>query len=505
MIPELIALLTFLFHLAFAGNYGYFRDELYFIACAQHLAWGYPDQPPLVALAALLSRPFHWNIFVLRAPVALAAALNVLAISTFVRDLGGERFARALAALSVALLPAYLTLGSVLTTTSFEPLSWSLVAMLAVRALRKPSVSAGALLGAAIAFGAYGKYSIFLWVGALAIGIAASSERRFLLSRTAFVAAVVAFVALLPNASWQALHGWPFAEVLRSDFIGRHPFNNGWQLEYHASLTNALAFVIEQVGYTNPLLVPLWLLGIVVALRSPGLRFLGVAALLTTLAAVALDAKGYYIIGMYGTLLALGSQAFERVTRPRLAVRAVAVAATAASALAILPFAAPVLPVNTFVAYAAALHLTGTNGTKPQLIQPLFAEEFGWRRLAEDVARIYRSLPSTLRARTAVYADTYADAGAIDRFGARYGLPPAIGSQNAYWLWGTRAYDLHDILAVGASREHRLFAAYARCTLLGTTFDPLRAVVEGPTPIFYCTQPRLSRAALWRSLRWYGA
>ncbi|MGC8484266.1 MAG: glycosyltransferase family 39 protein [Candidatus Baltobacteraceae bacterium] len=505
MIPELLALFTFLLHLAFAGNYGYFRDELYFIACARHLAWGYPDQPPLVALAALLSRPFHWNLFVLRAPVALAAALDVLAISTFVRDLGGERFARGLAGFAVALLPAYLTLGSVVTTTSFEPLSWSLVALLVVRALRRPTVSAGALLGAAIAFGAYGKYSIFLWVAALALGIALSSQRRFLLSRPALVAAAVALVALLPNVGWQALHGWPFAEVLHSDFVGRHPLDNGWQLEYHAFLANALAFTLEQIGYTNPFLVPIWVLGILAALRSPALRFLGIAALFTIVVALALEAKGYYIIGMYGTFVAIGCYAMERATRRHLALRVVTVVTLGVSALAILPFAAPILPIDRFVAYSTALHLTGTNGTKPQLIQPLFAEEFGWQRLAEDVARIYRRLPPALRERTAVYADTYADAGAIDRFGARYGLPAAIGSQNGYWLWGMRGYDMQSLLAVGASRERRLFAAYARCRVLGTTFAPLRAVVEGPTPIFLCTHPRLPRAALWRSLRWYGA
>ncbi len=505
MIPELIAILTALLHLAFAGNYGYFRDELYFLACAQHLAWGYPDQPPLVALVALLSAPFHWNLFILRAPGAIAAALNVLVVASLVREVGGKHFARALAGIAVATLPAYLTLGSVLTTTSFEPLTWSLVALLTLRALRTPTPAAGALLGAAIAFGTYGKYSMLLWVVALALGIACSPQRSLLRSRCALTAFAVAALALAPNLLWQATHDWPFAAVIHADFLDRHSFNNGWQLEYRGFLANTISFSLEQIAFTNPVLAPLWILGIVTALRTPALRFIGIAALGTLAVAIALEAKGYYVIGAYGSLLAVGATAFERASESLRAARGIAIAAVLATATLVLPLAAPVLPVDTLIAYSRALHLTGNHGTAARLIQPLFAEEFGWQRLAEDVARAYERIPASQRARTAIYADTYADAGAIDRFGPALHLPPAISSQNAYWLWGMRGYDMRSVLAIGASRQRRLFAAYATCTRVGSTFDRYRAVVEGPTPIFFCTHPRMPRAALWRSLRWYGA
>ena len=62
---------------ATAWRYGYFRDELYFIACSKHLAWGYVDQPPLVAVAAWLSAPAGYQLLALRALPVLAAALTV--------------------------------------------------------------------------------------------------------------------------------------------------------------------------------------------------------------------------------------------------------------------------------------------------------------------------------------------------------------------------------------------------------------------------------------------
>jgi hypothetical protein len=135
----------------------------------------------------------------------------------------------------------------------------------------------------------------------------------------------------------------------------------------------------------------------------------------------------------------------------------------------------------------------------------VYAEEFGWDRLARDVARVYRALPERERSKTALYADTYADAGAIDRFGSAYGLPSAIGSQNTYWLWGTHGYDGTSLVAIGATRIDLLKAHYRSCVLVATSEEPLKWVVEGPSPIYHCTKPDRPLEQLWPLLRWYGA
>ncbi len=139
------------------------------------------------------------------------------------------------------------------------------------------------------------------------------------------------------------------------------------------------------------------------------------------------------------------------------------------------------------------------------MIQPVFAEQFGWDRLARDVAGVYFSLPPPLRERTAIYADTYGDAGAIDFFGPRYGLPPAISSQNNYYLWGTRGYDGATMIAIGATRIDLLRRYYRRVTLVRTSTEPLKWVVEGPAPIYLCSDPVAPLSEIWPSLRWFGA
>ncbi len=502
MIAPIVWLITFALHAATAHRYGYFRDELYFIACGRHLAWGYVDQPPLVALAAWLATPFHHDLLALRAlPILAAASAAGLAVR-IAGELGAGRYGRWCAGIAVALLPAYLLLGNTLTTTSFEALSWMLVVWCAIRIVRGGTALWWLALAASVAFGLYGKYSMALLVAALFAGLVATSERRALKTAWFGIAAAVALLLIAPNLSWQAAHGFPIIEVLFGDAAHRHALNSGVALEYGNLWRNAAAFTIEQFVYTNPLIAVLWLAGLIAPFagaRLRDMRFVSVAFVALFLLAAALGAKGYYIIGIYGPLIAIGAAALDAAAAW---IRVALMAGIAAAGIATMPLSLPVLPLPTFLRYSQVLGLTGS---PPKLVQPVYAEEFGWRRLARDVARVYNGLPPAQRARTAVYADTYADAGAVDLFGADYGLPRAIGSQNNYYLWGTHGYDGRSLIAIGATRIDRLRRYYRSVRLIATSDEPLKWVVEGPDPIYLCTDPIAPLSAIWPHLRWYGA
>ncbi|MGB8519004.1 MAG: glycosyltransferase family 39 protein [Candidatus Tumulicola sp.] len=497
-----------LLHLATSWRYGYFRDELYFIACAKHLAWGYVDQPPFVALAAWLSAPAGYHLVALRLLPALAAGATVYVAIALARELGGGRYAALLTGIATMLLPAYLLLGNVLTTTSFEPLSWTLTIYAALRIVRARSENARRwwlLLAGALVFGAYGKYSIGLLAAALVAGTLLTPQRRALASPWPWAVAGIVGLCLLPNLVWQGAHGWPFVEVLRGDATHRPALQIGAALEFTDLARNAAAFILEQVVYTNVFAVPIWIAGIVAPFRVSALRdlrFVPIAYALVAVTAVALGAKGYYVIGIYASLVAIGAVALERAAAAWRVALPSALLLTAAVAL---PLSLPILPVDGLIAYSQRLGLTGRGGTPPHLVQPVFAEEFGWERLARDVAAVYRSLPPRVRAETAVYADTYGDAGALDFYGPRFGLPPVISSQNSYYLWGTRGYDGRTMVAVGATRIDLLRAFYRHVTLVRTSSESYKWIVEGPAPIYLCRDPVAPLTTIWPHLRWYGA
>ncbi|HEY6112002.1 MAG TPA: glycosyltransferase family 39 protein, partial [Chthoniobacterales bacterium] len=133
-----VASAKFLFHLLTAGRYGIFRDELYYLACGEHLDWGYVDQPPLIGLVAWLAHHLFddWLIG-LRLLPALAGAATVWVAGKFTREIGGGAFAQVLAGLAVIAAPVFLIMHHWLTMNAFEPLIWLGCAWCVVRAINR--------------------------------------------------------------------------------------------------------------------------------------------------------------------------------------------------------------------------------------------------------------------------------------------------------------------------------------------------------------------------------
>src|SRR3954452_24833686 len=110
---------------AVSNRYGFFRDELYFIACGRHPAWGYPDQPPLTPLIAwAMNRVGDGSLFVFRLPATLSAAAVTLISGLLARELGGGRFAQVLAAVTSGTSIYVLLSGHLLVTSTIDLLIW---------------------------------------------------------------------------------------------------------------------------------------------------------------------------------------------------------------------------------------------------------------------------------------------------------------------------------------------------------------------------------------------
>src|ERR1700733_16292658 len=135
-----LSLLRLLVQFAGINHYGWFRDELYYMACGEHLAWGYVHQPPLIALVAWFARHVFGNsLFAVRLLPALAGAAVVFLTGWIAREFGGGPFAQFLAAMAMLFAPAYLAFDSFLSMNAFEPLFWVLCAWIAVRIVKGAS------------------------------------------------------------------------------------------------------------------------------------------------------------------------------------------------------------------------------------------------------------------------------------------------------------------------------------------------------------------------------
>ena len=178
LLSAIFAALTFLVHFASSlwGShlgYGFFRDELYFLVCGRHLAWGYVDQPPLVAVQARVAELlFGLSPTGIRVFSFLAAGGTVGLTGLLAWQLGGRRTAQVLAMMAVLAGPVFLGTANYLSMNSFEPCFW-MGALLAVLRIAEGSggMRAWVVFGVLAGLGIENKHSTVFFLVALLAGL----------------------------------------------------------------------------------------------------------------------------------------------------------------------------------------------------------------------------------------------------------------------------------------------------------------------------------------------
>ncbi len=416
-------------HLVAVNNYGIFRDEFYYLACGRHLAWGYVDHPPVVALMARVGSWLGESVVAIRLlPIALSGAL-VFLVAAIARRLGGGWFAQALAAIVVSLAPHFLFVFHILSMNSAEVVLWALGAWLVLVAVQSGRAWPWLAFGVTAGVGLLTKHSMAVFGLGVFAGVLATPARRLLKTPWPWAGGVVAALLFGPHLWWQHTHGWPTAEFVRN------------AQEFKITEQSILSFLGELVLMMSPITLPLWLTGLWWLLRgraADGGRVIAICALVVVLVFIVQRSKPYYATAAMPMLLAAGSVALERATRDRRGWRCAAAGLLVAGALPIVPMGLPLLRVESYMAYVAALGTKPTNQERQELgaLPQHFADMHGWGELARTISRVYQALPAEERATARVWAQNYGEAGALEYFASRYPLPRVISPHNSYWYWG---------------------------------------------------------------------
>jgi Dolichyl-phosphate-mannose-protein mannosyltransferase len=491
-----IAAVKLLIHLYAGRHYGYFVDELYYLACSRHLGWGYVDQPPLIALITWTGRHlFGQSLAAIRFLPALAGAAEVALTAILARALGGGRFARALAAIAALAAPGILSIDNFLSMNAFEPLFWMACAWLVVRMIQTGDRKLWIWFGVVAGFGLENKYSMALFAGALVAGLLLTAERRLLASRWLWIGGAIAVLIFLPNLLWNIQHHFPFLELQANIRRSGRDVALG-----------PLAFFGQEALAMLPFSLPVWLAGLWHYFRAPAgkpYRALGWAWIFTAVAILALSPRVYYLFPAFPLLFAAGGVAWESwLARPRLAwVKFAYPALLLASGALLAPAAIPLLPPEQYIRYAQALHIqqprieTHSLGPLPQV----FADQFGWEEMTAVVARVYNALPPEVRRQTAIFGQNYGQAGAIDLFGPKYGLPPAISGHQSYFLWGPRDYTGSSVIVMASNRQD-LERQFASVQNVGKVFHPYSMPYEH-FDVYYCQGLKTPLRELWPQVK----
>jgi hypothetical protein len=492
-----LALGKLVFHLVTLPGYGIFRDELYYLACSRHLAWGYVEFPPMIAvLTRAVTAILGDSLFAVRLLPALAGATLVAPTAVIARELGGGRFAQALAALSVIVAPGWLAMDHTLNTNVFEPLFWGGCAWLIIRAIKTGDSRLWVWFGLIAGLGLLNKHAMLFFGFGAVLGLLLTPARKVFTQRNFWIGGVLAALIFLPHLLWQIRLGWPTLEFLQNAVKYKNATLTPWQ------------FVASQLLLTGSA-APVWIAGLCfyfVTGRGKPYRALGWAYLIIAFTLFFLGGKGYYLLPAYPMLLAGGGvileQALERRAwswaKPALVTAMLIVAAICA------PLAVPLLPVETVIRYASVLGIQEVEerhkmGRLPQY----FADMLGWRNMAEQVAAVYNQLSPEEKAHAAIYTENYGEAGAIDYFGPRLGLPDAISGHNNYYLWGPGKVDPQVLILIGEHSEGLAKRVFNDVRAAGRITDANAMPYESNLTIWLCRSPKIPLRQIWPKVKHY--
>ncbi len=428
----LIAFFVIIAHVLVIRQYGYFRDELYYIACSDHPDFGYVDQPPFSLFLLKVVRLIGGDsLIAIRLLPALGAGLFVFMGGLFAFRLGGKSFAMTLAALAAAAPIGNFIVLHFYSMNFLDILFWQALILILIEIVRKPDPRLWILFGFMAGVGLMNKISVLFPLFGMMVGLV-MTKQRFELKRASFWAGMgIAGVIFLPYIIWNIANGMPTLEFM----------NNA--RTYKMTSVNPLEFFQGQILYNNPATLLLWLPGLCYFFFHPegkryrviGWIFVSIYILMTVQ-----QGKDYYLAGAYPVLFAGGAVLLGKVLEKRrlLWPKPVLVIFLLIPTLLLCPMALPVLPVEKTVQYLQSIGISGQAGERHEmgLLPQHFADMHGWKEMAGVVIHVYEKLTPEEKERCFIFLRNYGEAGAVDFWGKKHGLPEASCMHNSYWFWG---------------------------------------------------------------------
>jgi 4-amino-4-deoxy-L-arabinose transferase-like glycosyltransferase len=483
-----IAAATVIVHLIIGNRYGYHRDELATLDDARHLAWGFPAYPPVTPFFGRVSLElFGTSLRGFRFFANMAQAITVVLAGLMAREMGGRRGAQLIAA--VAVVPLALGGGYQMMYVAFDTLAWVLTAFCVVMLLKSEDPRWWVAIGAGIGLGMMTKYTMGFFALAIVAGVVLTDARRYLRSKWLWIAVGVSVLVWLPNVLWQ----WQY-HFVSLDFLSHIHARDVRQ--------GRTADFLPMQLMLNGLRLPLGLAGLYFcffARNGRRFRMIGWMYVLTLALFTVAKGRWYYMAPAYPMLFSAGAvwgeQWLAAMQRGRaMTVRSVVWAALAFDVVFTVAFWLPLPSVNSSW-WTMNNSLTGD-----------FREQFGWRELVQEVAKIRDALTPEERAHLGIIGTNYGEAGAINLYGPEYGLPRAISGVNSFWYRGYGDPPPLTVIVIGLSRKY-MEETFGACRLAGHTGNRYgvknEETVEHPD-IWVCGPPKQGWPEFWKDFRYYG-
>jgi len=426
-----------------SGYYEPHRDELLYLAEGNHLAWGYMEVPPVLSIFAYLTNLFGGGMFWIKLWPALFGAGTFIVGAKIIQSLGGKKLAIFLFSLPF-IFGVYLRLFFLFQPNGPEVFFDTLMAYGLIRFIQTRKNKWLYLFGVSAGLGMLSKYSVGVFVLSLVFGMLLTENRRILWRRHFWIASLIGLLIFLPNVIWQAVHGWPILHHME--------LLNKYQLQY----VRPASFLTDQLLMNLPT-VYIWLTGLGFVLLSRKVsqyRFIGIAFIFVLLILLILHGKNYYSLGAYPVIFVFGAYAIEKWMANRLTFAGyLMIFYTLTIGGIMIPLMLPVWKPEKLAAYyqkvgAAKSGVLRWEDLKDHPLPQDFADMLGWREMAQKMGKAYDMLDKAQKSKTILFCDNYGQAGAVQYYRKRYGLPAPLSDNASFlnWIPDNLQFDLENVV-----------------------------------------------------------
>jgi 4-amino-4-deoxy-L-arabinose transferase-like glycosyltransferase len=491
-----LIVLKLVVHLVAAGMtpYEFHRDEFLYFSMGTHLRLFHMDFPPMIALLSeLLRHTVGVSVFAYRVFPAIVGTLLCALALLGVRRMGGGRTALVLTGVAMLSSPLFMRTATLFQPVVLDQLWWTAAIYALLRLEQTDDPRWWWVLGLAGGLGLLTKFSIFFIGFGVLVALLVTPRRRALLGPGPWIALGVALVIGSPSLIGQINFDWPVIHQMEG--LQRGQLDRMTWGEYLAN----------QVLMTGPSVLLAVAGAVALTWRGPLARYrpVGIACVATFLLLGVLHGKPYYAGPVYPILFAAGAVWIERVGRARLR-RAMAWSlglASAAFGIAVAPFGLPIVPPEPMARYAAAAGITAatqTNwGTQLQLPQD-YADMLGWREKVDAVALVVASLTPAERERAVLYGANYGQAGALDLYGRRLGLPPVVSLAGSFYNFGPGERPGNVLVLLGVEPEDLDDLACRSLEMPARVTNAWAVPGEDDVPVLVCRGPRMTLWEIWK-------
>lgn len=293
-------------HLIADSHSGFQGDELLHIETGKHLAFGFMEFPPLIALFAFIQNLFQSNVVYIHHFFShIAALLIIIYVAKITIELGGKNKAVFLVLLAIIIAPGFERSQQLFQPVVFSQLFWVLAFYQLIRFVKYLDKKALWYLTVFCIFGFLTKYDSIFFLFGLSSLFFFKRTRAALIQHKFWINGIVFFLCILPNIIWQFNNDFPLFQMTNRLYET--------QLDKITRFENFKSLLIAINPIVSLLLIIPSLFYIFKSKDKNVVRLLSITIGLSFLLLLFKNGKSYYFFPIILTILPFGAIFWEQI------------------------------------------------------------------------------------------------------------------------------------------------------------------------------------------------